>query len=74
MPALSVSHGSATRAIWQEQPPILHRCRAWREGRMSDHRDWRAELERARLAGRLFDDVWYSAVGIEPTLRDEASA
>jgi hypothetical protein len=59
-------------ATWP-QDAILCRCPRWRRGLLSDHRDHVAELERLRAAGRLFDDVWYSAVSIEPMLRDEAA-
>lgn len=74
MPDPSASHGSATRATWQEQDPILCKCSAWRYGRMSAHRDHVAEYARARLAGYLFDDVWADALGLEPMLGEEATA
>jgi hypothetical protein len=62
-------------AVWLQEPePILCECARWRHNLMGPHRDHRAELERARVAGRLFDDVWYAAVSIEPMLRDEVAS
>ena len=70
MTALSVSHGTTARAEWQ---PILCRCPRWRRGLLADHRDHVAELERLRAAGCLVDELWFAAVSIEPTLREEAT-
>lgn len=60
----------------QEQDPIL--CRARREcrlGLIGPHRNWPAEYQRARLAGRLFDELWAVALSLEPMLdREEAAS
>jgi hypothetical protein len=64
-PSISHSNGTTARVEYQ---PLLHKCRAWREGRMSDHLDHVAGLERIRLAGLLFDDAYFDAVAIEARL------
>jgi hypothetical protein len=74
MPDPSASHGSATRATWQEPEPILCKCSAWRYGRMSAHRDWPAEYQRARALGAVPDEYMFAAVELERRERDEASA
>lgn len=45
--------------------PVLCRCWRWRHNLMGDHRDWRAEYERARLAGIIPDEVWADAMLLE---------
>jgi len=47
-----------------EAEPIPCRCRKARLGLMAPHRDHRAELERARFAGRLVDEIWAAAIAI----------
>jgi hypothetical protein len=74
MHALSASHGSETRAIFQEQDPILHRCAAWRHRRLSDHRDWVGEYQRARALGAVPDEYMFAALELEPTLRKAGAA
>jgi hypothetical protein len=68
---LSASYG--TRAS-VEYLPLRHKCRLFREGRMADHLDHVAELERARAAGRVPDEYYFQALALEPTLRDGPSA
>ena len=68
MPDLSASHGSATRATWQEAEPIPCSCRKARLGILGPHRDWLAEYARNRRLGLVLDDFHFSAVAIEGRL------
>jgi hypothetical protein len=71
-PSISHSNGTSARAEYQ---PLRHKCRAWREGRMSDHLDHVAEYARSRAAGRVCDEFMFAALAVEATLdREEASA
>jgi hypothetical protein len=57
-----------------EPEPIRCDCREYRHGRMAPHHDHRAEYERARLAGRIPDDVWYQAIVLDDLLRVDCSS
>jgi hypothetical protein len=48
--------------------PIMCRCPRWRRGLLGDHRNWRAEYERARLAGIVPDEYMFSAIYTESRL------
>ena len=54
----------------QEQAlePIECQCSEARHQRRGPHRDWRAELERARRAGCVVDEIWFAAIAVEAGL------
>lgn len=53
----------ATAQTPGDEPALRCECRAWRRGLLSDHRDWRGEMKRAREAGRIPDETVIKPIG-----------
>jgi len=67
VPTSTPTEQRSAAAAWP-QHPILCRYRRWRLGLLGDHRDHLAEYDRARLAGRVPDELWAAAMAVEARL------